>query len=48
MKNLISNIKTESLELLEKTDDELQLKITQIKKEINKEGIDKGIAKWLL
>ena len=46
MKNLISNIKTESLELLEKTDDELQLKITQIKKEINKEGIDKGVAKW--
>jgi preprotein translocase subunit SecA len=46
MKKFISDIKTESIKLIQNTDDELNLKIEKIKKRVKKESIDNVIIDW--
>jgi preprotein translocase subunit SecA len=46
MKKFISDIKIEATNLLQKSDEELELKIDQVKKRANSEGLDKVIIDW--
>lgn len=46
MKKFISDIKLEATNLLQKSDEELELKIDQVKKRANIEGLDKVITEW--
>jgi preprotein translocase subunit SecA len=46
MKKFISDIKIEATNLLQKSDEELELKIDQVKKRASSEGLDKVIIDW--
>lgn len=46
MKNFISNIKIEAANLIPKSDDELDVKIEQIKKRAKAETVDKIMVEW--
>jgi preprotein translocase subunit SecA len=46
MKNLIYNIKLEGEKLIHQTDEELHIKISQIKKRATKESLEKLITQW--
>jgi preprotein translocase subunit SecA len=46
MKNFISNIKAEATHLTLQTDEDLKVKITQVKKRAKIEGIDKIMVEW--
>jgi preprotein translocase subunit SecA len=46
MKNFISDIKIEATNLVQKSDEELTLKIEQVKKRAINEGLDKVIIDW--
>jgi preprotein translocase subunit SecA len=46
MKNFISEIKAEASNLIQKSEDELNVKIEQIKKRAKNEGLDKVMVDW--
>jgi preprotein translocase subunit SecA len=46
MKNFISEIKAEAVNLIQKSDDELNVKIEQIKKRAKNEGLEKVMVDW--
>ena len=46
MKNFINNIKLQSNQLLQKTDDELDILVEKTKRRVEKEGLDKIIVDW--
>jgi preprotein translocase subunit SecA len=46
MKNLIYDIKVENTKLGQKTNEELEEKITQVKKQSKVESLDKVLVKW--
>jgi preprotein translocase subunit SecA len=46
MKNFISNIKIEATTFLQKSEEELELKIEQVKKRAKLEGLDNVIVEW--
>jgi preprotein translocase subunit SecA len=46
MKNFISEIKAEATNLIQRTDDELNVKIEQLKKRAKSEGLEKVMADW--
>jgi len=46
MKNFISNIKNQSNTLAQATDEELNFKIQQVTRNINKNGLDSSIVDW--
>ena len=46
MKNLIYNIKLEGKKLIDQTDEELRIRITEIKKRAKKEPLENLITEW--